>query len=70
MLPLGTGNDLSRVMGWGKGYTGSELVPILQSIQNAEKCFLDRWNILIDSYKRCDKCEGKFVEKNVIKNIF
>ncbi|CBY22234.1 unnamed protein product [Oikopleura dioica] len=69
VLPLGTGNDLSRVMGWGKGYTGSELVPILQSIQNADKCFLDRWNILIDSYKRCDKCEGRFTDPTIAADL-
>ncbi|XP_066153489.1 diacylglycerol kinase epsilon isoform X2 [Euwallacea fornicatus] len=44
IIPLGTGNDLSRVLGWGKE-NGSELdVPkILNDIQEASLSQLDRW---------------------------
>ncbi|XP_033214132.1 diacylglycerol kinase epsilon [Belonocnema kinseyi] len=48
ILPLGTGNDLSRVLGWGKEHE-SDLDPgeILQRIQMASKVNLDRWNVTI-----------------------
>jgi len=44
IIPLGTGNDLSRVLGWGKQHD-SHLDPteLLQKIQAAEKIKLDRY---------------------------
>ncbi|XP_066258337.1 diacylglycerol kinase epsilon [Euwallacea similis] len=50
IIPLGTGNDLSRVLGWGKE-NGSELdVPkILNDIQEASLSQLDRWQMEVIS---------------------
>lgn len=44
IIPLGTGNDLSRVLGWGKEHD-SYLDPtkILKKVQTAEKVMLDRY---------------------------
>ena len=35
VLPLGTGNDLSRSLGWGGGYTDEPISKILISLQHA-----------------------------------
>nr|CAD7257601.1 unnamed protein product [Timema shepardi] len=46
IVPLGTGNDLSRVLGWGKEYTSSiDASEVLQQVCNATCVQLDRWNV-------------------------
>ncbi|XP_065173705.1 diacylglycerol kinase epsilon isoform X2 [Atheta coriaria] len=48
ILPQGTGNDLSRVLGWGKE-TPSEMDPtyIIEKIQEAKLSEIDRWKVEI-----------------------
>ncbi|XP_058800451.1 diacylglycerol kinase epsilon isoform X2 [Phymastichus coffea] len=52
ILPLGTGNDLSRVLGWGKEYdTYTDVCDTLQTIQASKTVNLDRWSLTIDNKK-------------------
>lgn len=47
VLPIGTGNDLARVLRWGPGYTGNEdLSVLLQDVVEAEDVSLDRWAVI------------------------
>ena len=48
VLPLGTGNDLSRVLNWGSSYTDEPLTKILTKISNARCVKLDRWKIFTE----------------------
>lgn len=51
ILPLGTGNDLSRVLRWGGGFSSVEgqggLDGLLHDIDKAAVTMLDRWNVSI-----------------------
>lgn len=48
IVPLGTGNDLSRTLGWGSAYQSYMKGPeMLQKVINAEIAQLDRWRCVI-----------------------
>ena len=49
ICPLGTGNDLSRVLGWGWHYEEKRLSRTLLEICNARSIALDRWQITLGS---------------------
>ena len=64
MIPLGTGNDLARVLNFGGGYEGEVLKPILRSIvTQGESRILDRWNIRVEE-------EGGETKSYVLNNYF
>lgn len=49
ILPLGTGNDLSRTLKWGDGYVGDvDIEDILNEIERAHYINLDRWQVKIE----------------------
>uniref|UniRef100_A0A1Q3FDA3 Diacylglycerol kinase n=1 Tax=Culex tarsalis TaxID=7177 RepID=A0A1Q3FDA3_CULTA len=51
ILPLGTGNDLSRVLGWGaEGPDTFNPIQYLRKIQQARVVKLDRWLMEIDAH--------------------
>ena len=57
IVPLGTGNDLARVLRWGVGYTGAEEpVNLLRDVIEAEEITLDRWTVVFHS----DENKGNF----------
>jgi hypothetical protein len=48
IMPLGTGNDLARCLGWGGGYRTWRhvgVVGMLSEVANASVALLDRWTI-------------------------
>lgn len=47
MLPLGTGNDLARVLGWGASCDDdTHLFQLLEKYEKASTKMLDRWSVM------------------------
>ncbi|CAK9166659.1 unnamed protein product [Ilex paraguariensis] len=68
ILPLGTGNDLSRVLRWGGGFSTVEgqggLGTLLHDINHAAVTMLDRWKVDIMEEKsdsNPNKVQSKFM---------
>jgi len=68
VLPLGTGNDLSRCLKWGGGYENEPLQKILSAIEKSSQIIsMDRWQISIEQTKKCD---GDRQPHHIINNYF
>lgn len=72
VLPLGTGNDLARSLGWGGGYTDEPITKILCNISESETVHLDRWSLHVEANADCErKDDGKDnLPLNVVNNYF
>ncbi|RWS26051.1 eye-specific diacylglycerol kinase-like protein, partial [Leptotrombidium deliense] len=77
VLPLGTGNDLARALGWGGGYTDEPVSKILLNIQDGEVVQLDRWDLKVtrnNDAPVCDPSEAEGAKEdlplNVVNNYF
>ncbi|TMS37665.1 hypothetical protein L596_004552 [Steinernema carpocapsae] len=48
VLPLGTGNDLARVLGWGHVFDSETQLPhVIERFERAHSKMLDRWSVFI-----------------------
>ncbi|KAK2703868.1 hypothetical protein QYM36_017796 [Artemia franciscana] len=55
IVPLGTGNDLARVLRWGPGYSGAEdPSTLLRDVIDAEEIRLDRWTVVFHPEEKTD----------------
>jgi diacylglycerol kinase (ATP) len=66
ILPLGTGNDLSRIHGWGGGYNNESLLTILEQVSEAYISLLDRWEMVIEE-KSTSSSKGSGNNKQITK---
>ncbi|NXD86314.1 DGKD kinase, partial [Halcyon senegalensis] len=68
VLPLGTGNDLARVLGWGSLCDDdTQLLQILEKLERATTKMLDRWSVL--TYEAPKQSPPALKEENGDSNI-
>ncbi|CAH1736068.1 unnamed protein product [Aphis gossypii] len=73
VLPLGTGNDLARALGWGGGYMDEPVSKILTNLEESETIRLDRWNLEVvpnEQVKGTDHAGKDNLPLNVMNNYF
>uniref|UniRef100_A0A8D8M3J0 Diacylglycerol kinase n=1 Tax=Cacopsylla melanoneura TaxID=428564 RepID=A0A8D8M3J0_9HEMI len=72
VLPLGTGNDLARALGWGGGYTDEPISKILEDLGESDIAYLDRWDLKVEKNPNAEPNEeGKEnLPLNVLNNYF
>lgn len=64
VVPLGTGNDMARVMGWGSQFNDEEKLPvILREMEFSSFHLLDRWSI---QYSRGDVDMSPITEASTV----
>ena len=63
ILPIGTGNDLARVLSWGGGYgvvkRKGGLSMVLTQIDHAAVTVLDRWKVMITDKSSNNNIESR-----------
>lgn len=65
ILPLGTGNDLARTLGWGSGYNDEPLDLTLIAMEQARETLFDMWSIDVTAVGEAkDEEDGKKVISN------
>ncbi|KAM6932553.1 diacylglycerol kinase delta isoform 2-T2 [Lycodopsis pacificus] len=69
VLPLGTGNDLARVLGWGSACDDDTQLPqILEKLERASTKMLDRWSIMVYETKFPRQDSGSTVTEDCSDN--
>ena len=62
ILPIGTGNDLGRVLGWGYKYRGEPLEKVLRKVASGQEIKFDRWSLItipVQSENRTNNIDAK-----------
>ncbi|XP_065666268.1 diacylglycerol kinase beta isoform X4 [Hydra vulgaris] len=68
ILPLGTGNDLSRCLGWGGGYDGGKIEKYLIKTAESTSVTMDRWQIDCEEIDNSEECD--VMPQNIMNNYF
>jgi len=68
ILPLGTGNDLARCLGWGGGYDGGSIEKYLWKTANSSTILMDRWQIDCEETEKSE--EGDIIPQSIMNNYF
>ena len=76
VLPLGTGNDLARVLGWGAALDDDNQLPkLLESFERATTKMLDRWSMMTyeiptnQSAGMLNPTDATLINSNLNRNI-
>lgn len=64
IIPLGTGNDLSRSLEWGGKYREKPLRKVVMDIAKADVINMDRWTLGVSEAPHCESLREKLIHPN------
>uniref|UniRef100_A0A1I7VL14 Diacylglycerol kinase n=1 Tax=Loa loa TaxID=7209 RepID=A0A1I7VL14_LOALO len=64
IVPLGTGNDLARCLGWGGSFSDEPLAELLNAVVHETSItYLDRWNINVKTNLQMSNIQADEIDK-------
>ena len=67
IIPLGTGNDLSRSLNWGGKYRDKPLRKVLLDMAKADVAYMDRWTLKVDLDPTSTEQESKHGQDQLVR---
>ena len=67
IIPLGTGNDLSRSLNWGGKYRDKPLRKVLLDMAKADVAYMDRWTLKVDLDPISTEQESKHGQDQLVR---
>lgn len=70
VMPIGTGNDLSNMLGWGYTFHDDSVDEFLTALRHASTIMIDRWRIEIRPSRRSFMSLADYTKQIFITNYF
>ena len=66
IIPLGTGNDMSRSLNWGGKYRDKPLRKVLLDMAKADVVYIDRWLLNVTPKDPTDEFKSSSLQSQLV----